>query len=326
MVDESPAPHGTEAPVAARRVALFGAASRLRLTDRLPEVIDAERPPAGASAALLVQFGYLGFSARTGELRSLTALHLLIEAAVTGAAVPAWARRDGRFVDPLRPWVEPDGLDSAEDVAALQAHHLAAVRHALTNATEVMLVLDGALSGRDAETGAACGFVPDSRFPDSLRARIQPVTPDLDALDATFAALWQGLRRLNPTLRVTLVLAPVTPGETPARSRQQQLIQLRVLVDEWVWRYPDVGYLPLWDVSLAQSCGATEDSASWAQAAALLATPPVARSAEAGDDGADPAAEVPATPRLTRAERRAGKRKAAAATVCEDELLDAFSR
>ncbi|MGK3891080.1 hypothetical protein, partial [Enterococcus faecium] len=43
-------------------------------------------------------------------------------------AEPAWQRPDGRWADPFRPSIEPEGFATIEDLEADRRAHLAAVR------------------------------------------------------------------------------------------------------------------------------------------------------------------------------------------------------
>lgn len=332
MVRRMQVSHGDHASVAKHKIALFGTGANLRLSERLPMVICTETAPAGASATLLSRYGYLGFSARTGEVGSLKALRLLFEAALAEAPVQVWQRSDGRYVDALRPTVEPEGLASIDEVRQLHEHHLLAIRRALAETEEVVLVLGGDPTGHDTVSGTSYVCVPNGDFPRKLRDNIQPHFSDLDGMDDDFAAIWQVLRKLRPDVQITLALVPPMPGVTLSRAHQNQLVCLRTLVDEWVWRFGDVNYLPIWDAAMAKRAVSEGDRWELAQSlmnpAGPLYNTPVAAPEADNDDAAEDIMPPVSTDQARRKERRARSRKngKVPSTICEDELLEAFSK
>ncbi|WBU63537.1 GSCFA domain-containing protein [Paracoccus aerodenitrificans] len=334
MAHETPAVTGSDSAAGHHKIALFGTGISLRLAEKLPGFINAEPAPSLASEALCLRYGYRGFSARTGEIANLAGLRQLFSAALTETPVAAWQRTDGRFSDPLRPRVDPEGLSSAEEVAEMQEQHLLAVRQAIGIADEVLLVLGGAAHGRDKASGAIWTSVPDTTFPSELRARIEPYFSGFNELENDFAEIWRLLQDANPGVKITVALAPPMPGETLAREEQHQLTCLRVLAEEWAWRFANVGYLPIWDLALARG---SEDSFALAEILIAQASPPTeaesASSASSDDnddadiDTASDKEDPPPSDEDQNARRRKKrKNRAAPSTVCEDELLEAFSR
>ncbi len=327
LTQETSDAEGADGTVTERRMALFGTGAVLRLSEKLRGFINAEPAPPNASEALCQRYGFLGLSARTGAVGSLKANHLIFEAALTGKTIPPWRRSDGRFVDPLRPGIEPEGLADAAEVRMLQQSHYLALRRVLSGMDELILVLDGTVHGRDAEAGEDYAFVPGADFPTSLRDRIAPHIPDMDDLDADFTLMWQRLNSVRPGLQITLALAPPQPGATPSRGQQRQLADLRCLMTEWSSRFDTVRYLPLWEV--AQLGDGDAAAKMWAMATSLMgvSSPPAVP-----DEGLIADKEIEATEEERRAARRArkaAKRKRgnmAPSAVCEDELLEAFSK
>ncbi len=320
---------GAEGLVTERKIALFGTGAALHLSEKLRGFVNAEPAPATTSDALCQRFGFLGFSARTGAVDNLKGLGLIFDAALSGKTVAAWQRSDGRFVDPFRPSIEPEGLADEAEVQALQQSHQLALRRVLNCMDELILVLDGTAHGRDAHAGIDYPFIPDVDFPSALRDRIVPHVPDLDELDADFTAMFQRLNGLRPGLMITLALAPSRPNATSARGQQRQLTELRYMMAEWSSRFDTVRYLPIWE--MAQMDSAAE---MWAKAASLTgASAPLLAAAtplpEAPDEDQGAPVEADEERRARRAAKRERKLKRAnvgSGTVCEDELLEAFAR
>jgi hypothetical protein len=151
------------------------------------------------------------YSARYGNV--YTARQLLQLAQRTyGLFIPteiAWSRADGRFVDPFRPLVEPNGLESEEAVGVHLLWHLNKVRELLENLDVLIFTLGLTESWRSKADGSifplapgvAGGSFDDSRY-EFVNFRMSEVVEDLEQ----FLAL---LRQVNPRARMILTVSPV---------------------------------------------------------------------------------------------------------------------
>jgi hypothetical protein len=94
------------------------------------KVIDMEPPPVGLPQEEQQRFGYATYSARYGNIYTTRQLLQLAQEAF-GEAAPddvVWRSGAGAFFDALRPGVEPQGLESHDEVLAHRRFHLAKVR------------------------------------------------------------------------------------------------------------------------------------------------------------------------------------------------------
>ncbi len=92
-------------------------------------VLDLEPPPPELPDTLHQKFGFSTFSARHGNIYTVRQLLQLLQE-ILGERSPQhciWKKKD-KFVDALRPSIEPEGLDSPEEVMEHRRHHLARVR------------------------------------------------------------------------------------------------------------------------------------------------------------------------------------------------------
>lgn len=94
--------------------------------------LDVEPPPKTLPSEHHSRFGYAAYSARYGNIYTTKQLIQLAEEAigVRESLGYSW-EKDGRFYDPLRPNVEPNGLNSHEEVVFHRQHHLKQVRELL---------------------------------------------------------------------------------------------------------------------------------------------------------------------------------------------------
>lgn len=92
-------------------------------------VLDLEPAPAGLARSAQQKFGYGLYSARYANIYTSRQLLQLLREAFEQAPSPdpVW-EKDGRFYDSMRPSVEPQGLDSPEEVMTHRAAHLEKVR------------------------------------------------------------------------------------------------------------------------------------------------------------------------------------------------------
>lgn len=199
------------------------------------------------------QFGV--FSARFGNLYTTRQLLQLLEACLDGRtpAEAAWQRDDGRFVDALRPQVEPDGFATADAVLEARADHLQHVRRMFTECDVFVFTLG--------LTEAWCSLVDGTVYPlapgvaggrhDPRRHAFANFT--VEAVGADLEAFLQRLRSVNPAVRVILTVSPVPlvatyePRHVLVSTTYSKSV-LRVAA-EAAWRAHDwVEYFPSYEI------------------------------------------------------------------------------
>ena len=92
-------------------------------------ILDVEPPPPGLLDNLHQKFGFSMYSARYGNIYTVRQL-LQLAQEVAGEWTPKnyiW-EKDGKYYDALRPAVEPEGLDSPEEVAEHRQYHVSKVK------------------------------------------------------------------------------------------------------------------------------------------------------------------------------------------------------
>ena len=92
-------------------------------------VLDVEPPPSGLPENLHTKFGFSMYSARYGNIYTVRQL-LQLAQEVAGEWNPEnyiW-KKSGKFYDALRPAVEPEGLDSPEEVLEHRKFHISRVK------------------------------------------------------------------------------------------------------------------------------------------------------------------------------------------------------
>lgn len=202
-----------------------------------------------------VRRGYGVFSARYGNIYTPLHLHQLFDEA-HGARQPddrAWLRGDGRWVDPLRQQVDPDGFEDSAAVIADRALHLAAVRRMFAECDLFVFTLgltECWLSRTDGSAySSAPGVIAHAFDPEQHAFANLDVARCHDEL----AQFLGKLRAVNPQVRVLLTVSPV-PLMATAEERSVAVATayskavLRVVAD-MAWRAHDwVDYFPSYEI------------------------------------------------------------------------------
>lgn len=171
--------------------------------------VQAEKPPETLSADNRKRFNYGIFSSRTGNIYTTSLLLQWCRWASGEREIPEeiW-EKGGRYYDPFRPTVEPDGFEAIDELKASQQATIEAFRRSLTDAEVFVFTLG--LTERWLNTagyeypicpGTAVGtFNPEQHKFDNL------------GYSATRKALLKAIRiarKMNPKLRFILTVSPV---------------------------------------------------------------------------------------------------------------------
>ncbi len=295
------------------------------------ELIDAEPAPAMMSAGTARRFGYGLFSARYGNVYTARQLVQLIrDADATAVHADAIWQRDGRFWDALRPGVEPDGLDSAEEVAAHRRQHLAAVRQMLSEAEVFVFTLGLTEMWVHKATGRAyptCPGVIAGRF-DADQHGFE--NADYPAVLSDLQQARQLIRAQRPGAKLVLTVSPVPLAATatgghvlPATTYSKSV--LRAAAGAMAAAHDDVDYVPSFEVITGAPSAArfyapglrevTHEGVEAAMSVFFGAHPELAANepGAASEESAPP--DRPASPLCDEPEDD---------LVCEERLLDAF--
>jgi hypothetical protein len=217
-------------------------------------VLDGEPLPIGLAPERAADFGYGLYSARYGNIYTTRQLRQLLEEAWEGAPVfdAVWEKA-GRFHDALRPNVEPQGLESAEEVRRARAGHLAALRETFAQADVFIFTLGLTEAWVHKPSGQVYPTAPGTvagRFDPEIHGfmnfRAAEVRADL-------VAALSRLRTLNPALRVLLTVSPVPLTATASGAHvlcasTWSKAVLRAVAGEMAEDFPEVDYFPSYEI------------------------------------------------------------------------------
>lgn len=200
-------------------------------------------------------FGYGFYPARFGNIYTSTQLLQLLKRAY-GSFVPAediWPRGDGRFIDPFRPRIQPDGFASAEEYAADRRQHFAAVRKMVEEMDVFIFTLgltEGWVSSEDGAAFPLCPGVAGGEF-DAHRHRF--VNLRVSEIVAEMREAFNFIRSRNASVRFIVTVSPV-PLVATAEDRSVLVSTtysksaLRVVCEELAAEYDDVDYFPAYEI------------------------------------------------------------------------------
>jgi hypothetical protein len=209
-----------------------------------------------------VRRNYGVFSARYGNLYTASQLLQLFEEAFEGrvSVENAWWRDDGRYVDPYRPQIEPDGFESIEAVMEAREQHLSAVRSVFLDADVLVFTLGLTEAWRSKTDGSVFPLAPGvvaGSFDDNRHEFINFNVVDVDR---DLSAFLTKLKEKNPLVKVLLTVSPVPLIATYEQrnvlvSTTYSKSVLRVAADQIISRFDWVDYFPSYEIITGSYAG-----------------------------------------------------------------------
>lgn len=294
-----------------------------------------EPAPIGMSEDDAKRFNYGVFSARTGNIYTTSLLLQWTRWALGKTAVPdeVW-EKNGRFFDPFRPQIEPDGFASRAEVLASRALCIAAFARTITQSDTFVFTLGLTESWWNDTLGYEYPLCPGAvaeefSAPDHV-FRNQEYPEILKNMQQAMALM----RSANRGLRFLLTVSPVPL--TATNSGNHVLVatidsksRLRAVAGQLARTVSRVDYFPSYEIISAPPFrgsffepnqrsvhpgGVDFVMKSFFEGLGLL---PVATAAPASDTGQSDTGQPAGGAKRKRA-------KSAADLVCEEEMLAAF--
>lgn len=198
---------------------------------------------------------YGTFSARYGNIYTTVQLLQLFEESF-GERIPEeriWQRPDGRFIDPFRQQIQPEGFETEEAVLTDRQKHLSAVRK-LFQETDIFVFTLGlteawrACSDRTV-LSAAPGVVGGVYDP----ARYEFVNFTLEETYGALSTFLDRFHAINPTAKVLLTVSPVPliatfEDRSVLVSTTYSKSVLRVAAETALRQYEWVDYFPSYEI------------------------------------------------------------------------------
>ena len=225
------------------------------------KVLDCEKPPRGMNERTAKRFGYGLFSGRYGNVYTARQMRQLLEDTLSGNVSDdhVWATENG-YVDAFRPTIEPEGLESAQEVLLHRRHHLSRIATMLQKTDVFVFTLGLTETWEDTDTGRVfpvCPGVAGGTF-DAKRHIFRNFTQSEVLRD--LHSVRDLLRRFNPSIEMLLTVSPVpltataTPEHVLAATTYSKAT-LRSAAGEFVATTDDVDYFPSFEIITAPASG-----------------------------------------------------------------------
>ena len=244
------------------RIATMGSCFAQHLSRHLAasgfEYLVAEPGPEGHADAERRRRQYGTFSARYGNVYTVEQAVQLFGRAY-GAFVPAetaWTRDDGRFVDPFRPLVEPEGFATADDLEADRGRHLTATRSVFEDSDVLVFTLGLTEAWRSRDDGTVYPSAPGVNGGSFDDAAHEFVNFDVDEVRRGLFEFCELVRSVNPTVRILLTVSPVpliataVPRHVLVSTAYSKAV-LRIAAQAAYDRFELVDYFPSYEIITA---------------------------------------------------------------------------
>jgi hypothetical protein len=172
--------------------------------------LDGEPSPPGLSAQEMKAFNYGIFSFRTGNLYTAAALKQWVSWALNNEPVECeiWETK-GRYFDPFRPNIEPNGFSSTDEAQASSKQTLKAIRNVITRANVFVFTLgltEAWINERSGDVYPMCPGTVAGEFDASQHKFKNYSYPEILA---DLRAAIEMMTAENPQLKFLLTVSPV---------------------------------------------------------------------------------------------------------------------
>jgi len=216
--------------------------------------LDTEPCPEGVPEAVAREYNYGIYTCRTGNIYTTSLLQQWVDWATERQTPPdEYWTSGGRFFDPFRPTIEPQGFGSIEELLASRRQTIHSLKLAIESANVMVFTLgltEGWINSQHGYEYPICPGTTVGEFDASQHAfrnlQFQQVLSHLKtAIDA--------MRSLNPKLRLLLTVSPVPL--TATRSGHHVLVAtmesksiLRAVAGQLAANRGFVDYFPSYEI------------------------------------------------------------------------------
>ena len=205
--------------------------------------------------AMARDYNYGTFTARYGNVYTARQLVQLLKRAY-GLFKPVddvWPNDAGRFFDPYRPQIQPNGFASLREFHADRENHFAAIRTAVEQSDILVFTLGLTEAWINAEDGAVYPVCPGTAAGTFDPARHKFVNFRMTQVLGDMREAMDFVRDRNPRIRFIITVSPV-PLVATAEDRHVLVSTthskaiLRTVAGELDAQYDDVAYFPSYEI------------------------------------------------------------------------------
>jgi hypothetical protein len=239
------------------RVATFGSCFAQNIGRALKERgfnwMIAETAPSGLQEEHARKFNYGIFSARTGNIYTVSLLKQWVGWAMGGAVPDEVWSAGGRYYDPFRPNIEPGGFESVEELTRSREAAIEAFKTTLTDSKVFVFTLGLTESWFNKTHGYEYPMCPGTvagEFDPDLH---KFVNQDYLFIKKTLTETLKLIRELNPQLKFLLTVSPVPLTATMSGNHvlvatMESKSVLRAVAGATSRQYSSVDYFPSYEI------------------------------------------------------------------------------
>jgi len=213
-----------------------------------------ERPPPGMSEASMTLFNYDLFSSRTGNIYTTSLLKQWVEWALGEKPVPdEYWTAGGRYFDPFRPVIEPNGFETLEEMRASRDFAIAAFRRAITEAKYFVFTMGLTESWFNKSNGYEYPMCPGTAAGTFDPQEHEFKNQTFEGVRHNLIDALAKIRKVNTRVRVILTVSPVPL--TATNSQRHVLIAtmesksiLRAVAGQLRNGNPWIDYFPSYEI------------------------------------------------------------------------------
>ena len=169
-----------------------------------------ERAPSALSDENAKKYNYGIFTARTGNIYTVSLLNQWLDWALHEKQVPKeiW-EKDGRFFDPFRPNIEPDGFTSEEEMHVSRTEAIKAFRKSVVDCDVFVFTLGLTESWTNSAHGYEYPLCPGTVAGDFNKSLHKFSNQGFNFIRSGLAAAISKMKSANPNIKIILTVSPV---------------------------------------------------------------------------------------------------------------------
>jgi hypothetical protein len=213
-----------------------------------------EPAPTGMNADSAKRFNYEVFSARTGNIYTASLLRQWVKWALGDEAIPSeiW-RKDGRYFDPFRPNIEPDGFQSEQELLRSREMAISAFADALTQCKVLVFTLGLTESWINKQRGYEYPMCPGTIAGEFDKNQHEFLNQDFLFVRDSLSDTILRVRESNPEIKFLFTVSPVPLTATKSGNHvlvatMESKSVLRAVASTLRREYEFVDYFPSYEI------------------------------------------------------------------------------
>lgn len=210
--------------------------------------------PQGLSDENAKMFNYGIFTARTGNIYTVSLLKQWVDWALEAQPVPEeiW-QKNGRFFDPFRPNIEPEGFESAEELIRSRQMAIEAFKTALTDSDVFVFTLGLTESWFNKDHNYEYPMCPGTVAGEFNQDKHLFVNQGFAFIRKTLVESIRRIRAVNPKIKFLLTVSPVPLTATMSGNHVlvatiESKSVLRAVAGSAMRTFPFVDYFPSYEI------------------------------------------------------------------------------